>query len=133
MSESGWVSDQNAVGKETESRSGIDTAAANHLLAQSHWWREQLWVWSSQYVAKVNMNEVSLFSEQQIIKMVVTHTKYVCDHTVPSYIQSSDGKWKGWGRGEEEEGEVKEEEEEEEEEEERKRRGWGGGKGGGGE
>ena len=85
------MSDQNAVGKETESRSGIDTAAANHLLAQSHWWREQLWV-SSQHVAKVNMNEVSLFCEQQIIKMAVTHTEYVCDHTVSSYIKSSDGK-----------------------------------------
>ena len=59
----------------------MDTAAANHLLAQSHRWREQLWV-SSQHVAKVNMNEVSLFCEQQIIKMAVTHTQYVHDHTV---------------------------------------------------
>ena len=46
-----------------------------------------------------------MFCEQQIIKMAVTHTEYVCDHTVPSYI-----KRKGGGGGEE----VKEEEEEEE-------------------
>lgn len=64
-------------------RAGSATHCFHHVLVQLHGWWKELGV-STQDVAKVNMDEMACFREQEVVKMSVPHTKEIGYDTVAS-------------------------------------------------